>query len=69
MATRKVTHLNIWMNGLLVGQWGKKAGVEELSYAQSWVESEQGRPLSVSLPFNRTGADFVRRQLPVSPPK
>jgi serine/threonine-protein kinase HipA len=51
MATRKVTHLNIWMNGLLVGQWGKKAGVEELSYAQSWVESEQGRPLSLSLPF------------------
>lgn len=51
MAKRKITYLNIWMNGELVGQWGKKSGVEELIYAQSWVDSEQGRPLSLSLPF------------------
>ncbi len=51
MAKRKITHLNIWMNGALVGEWGKKAGVEELTYAQSWVDSKQGRPLSLSLPF------------------
>ena len=30
---------------------GEKTGIEELSYAQSWGESEQGRPLSLSLPF------------------
>ncbi|MFT5758905.1 MAG: serine/threonine-protein kinase HipA [Alteromonadaceae bacterium] len=51
MAKRKITHLNIWMNGVLVGDWRKKAGVEELIYAQSWVDSKQGRPLSLSLPF------------------
>ncbi len=51
MAKRKITHLNIWMNGVFVGNWGKKAGVEELTYAQSWVDSKQGRPLSLSLPF------------------
>lgn len=51
MAKRKVSHLNIWMNGVFVGRWGKKSGVEELTYAQSWVESAQGRPLSLSLPF------------------
>ena len=51
MAKRKIMHLNIWMNGVFVGQWGKKHGVEELSYAQSWVDSAQGRPLSLSLPF------------------
>lgn len=51
MAKGKITYLNIWMNGILVGQWGKKSGVEELTYAQSWVDSEQGRPLSLSLPF------------------
>ncbi len=50
MAKRKITHLNIWMNGIFVGEWGKKSGVEELTYAQSWVDSEQGRPLSLSLP-------------------
>ncbi|NQY34415.1 MAG: type II toxin-antitoxin system HipA family toxin [Alteromonadaceae bacterium] len=39
------------MNGVLVGQWGKKAGIEELTYAQSWIDSDKGRPLSLSLPF------------------
>jgi len=51
MAKRKITHLNIWMNGILVGEWGRNAGVEELTYAQSWVDNERGRPLSLSLPF------------------
>jgi serine/threonine-protein kinase HipA len=51
MAKGKTTHLNIWMNGLLVGQWGKSGGVEELIYTQSWIDSKQGRPLSLSLPF------------------
>ena len=51
MAKRKLSYLNIWMNGVHVGQWAKKSGVEELSYAQSWIESKQGRPLSLSLPF------------------
>jgi serine/threonine-protein kinase HipA len=51
MATRKISHLNIWMNGELVGHWCKQAGVEELKYVQSWIDNEKGRPLSISLPF------------------
>ncbi len=51
MAKHKISHLNIWMNGVLVGEWGKKAGIAELTYAQSWVDHKQGRPLSLSLPF------------------
>ena len=51
MAKRKISHLNIWMNGIFVGQWLRKSGTEELSYAQTWVDSEEGRPLSLSLPF------------------
>jgi len=51
MAKRKVTHLNIWMNGVLVGKWRINSGVEELTYAQSWLDNDRGRPLSLSLPF------------------
>jgi len=43
--------LNIWMNGVYVGFWQRKLGVEELYYDLAWVDSEQGRPLSLSLPF------------------
>ncbi|NQY63228.1 MAG: type II toxin-antitoxin system HipA family toxin [Alteromonadaceae bacterium] len=52
MATaRRISKLHIWMNGVFVGYWQKKLGVEELQYVDSWVESEIGRPLSISLPF------------------
>ncbi len=51
MAKRALKQLKIWMNGEYVGYWGKKAGVEELQYDESWVESDRGRPLSLSLPF------------------
>jgi len=47
----KVSTLDIWMNGIYVGYWQKKLGVEELYYDQSWVDNDQGRPLSLSLPF------------------
>lgn len=50
-AAKKINKLNIWMNGEHVGYWSKKAGVEELQYASSWIDSEQGRGLSLSLPF------------------
>ena len=47
----KQNKLNIWMNGIYVGYWQRVAGIEELYYDQAWVDSEQGRPLSLSLPF------------------
>ena len=43
--------LNIWMNGVYVGSWKRSLGVDELRYDQSWVDSSQGRALSLSLSF------------------
>ena len=44
--------LYLWMNGNFVGTWSMKARVgETLQYDNSWITSEYGRPLSLSLPF------------------
>lgn len=44
------------MNGLPVGRWSiNSSGQHELVYDSAWIESEQGRPLSLSLPFNFDG--------------
>jgi serine/threonine-protein kinase HipA len=48
---RQLLNLNIWMNGLLVGQWEKTRTGELLRYFDEWIHHEQGRPLSLSLPF------------------
>ena len=48
----KTSTLNVWVNGKLAGQWRVPARSEmELQYEKSWVDSEEGRPLSLSLPF------------------
>ena len=39
------------MNGLAVGYWEKSSGSERLVYFDDWIADEQGRPLSLSLPF------------------
>jgi serine/threonine-protein kinase HipA len=43
--------LNLWMNGLPVGTWETTRDGEKLTYFEAWIEDEQGRPLSLSLPF------------------
>jgi serine/threonine-protein kinase HipA len=43
--------LDLWMNGLAVGYWEKASGGERLVYFDNWIDDEQGRPLSLSLPF------------------
>src|SRR5690606_18824081 len=44
--------LHLWMNGEFVGTWGVRPHVgETVQYDDNWVSSEQGRPLSLSLPF------------------
>jgi serine/threonine-protein kinase HipA len=48
---RRVQSLNIWMNGLLVGQWENTRSGALLRYFDEWIHHEQGRPLSLSLPF------------------
>ncbi|RDJ98075.1 type II toxin-antitoxin system HipA family toxin [Paraburkholderia lacunae] len=43
--------LNLWMNGLPVGTWETTRDGERLTYFEDWIADEQGRPLSLSLPF------------------
>jgi len=44
--------LGIWANGVRVGRWTLTGrGDAELQYDPVWVNSDIGRPLSLSLPF------------------
>ncbi|MFM0391853.1 type II toxin-antitoxin system HipA family toxin [Paraburkholderia phytofirmans] len=43
--------LSLWMNGLPVGTWETTRDGEKLTYFEDWIADEQGRPLSLSLPF------------------
>jgi serine/threonine-protein kinase HipA len=43
--------LNLWMNGLPVATWETTRDGEKLTYFDDWIADEQGRPLSLSLPF------------------
>ena len=47
----KTKRLNIWMNGIPVGYWDATRQGERLGYFDDWLADEQGRPLSLSLPF------------------
>lgn len=45
--------LSVWVNGKLAGEWRIPVrGEMEFQYDLTWVESEEGRPLSLSLPFS-----------------
>ena len=45
--------LSVWINGQLAGEWRIPArGDIEFQYDPTWVESEDGRPLSLALPFS-----------------
>lgn len=44
--------LGLWMNGTYVGAWSLGLNAPDtLQYDPDWTRSEQGRPLSLSLPF------------------
>jgi serine/threonine-protein kinase HipA len=44
--------LGLWMNGARVGTWSLAPNAADtLQYDSAWAQSEQGRPLSLSLPF------------------
>lgn len=44
--------LGLWMNGVFVGVWSQAPNAPDtLQYDLGWTNSEQGRPLSLSLPF------------------
>lgn len=61
MATRRITALDVWMNGLYVGRWERaRSGLHRFSYSPDWVGAPEGRPLSLSLPFARSyGPDRI----------
>ena len=43
--------LSVWVNGNLAGEWSIPArGDMAFQYDPAWVESEEGRPLSLPLP-------------------
>ncbi len=43
--------LALYMNGERVGIWRLTTGNEELEYAESWLQSPRGRPISLRFPF------------------
>ena len=44
-------HLDLWMNGQYLGIWSRNSSRETLTYSQQWFDAPEGRPLSLSLPF------------------
>ncbi len=57
-----VATLDLWMNGSLVGHWTRHSGADQLVYHREWIESPEGRPLSLSLPYPRqTDRDVTLR--------
>ncbi|MGP8471549.1 type II toxin-antitoxin system HipA family toxin [Burkholderia sp. PR2] len=68
--------LDLWMNGIPVGYWEVRRGIERLVYLPAWVDDPQGRPLSLSLPFTPGNqphqgaivADYFDNLLPDSQP-
>jgi len=50
--TRSTRTLGLWMNGACVGSWSLGPSASDtLQYDPEWTRSEQGRPLSLSMPF------------------
>jgi serine/threonine-protein kinase HipA len=55
------------MNGLHVGRWERsRSGNDRLLYDRAWMDSPEGRPLSLSLPFAGTNAQG--ESVPLSSP-
>jgi serine/threonine-protein kinase HipA len=71
-----IRSLTLWMNGLPVGTWETTRDGEKLSYFEDWITDEQGRPLSLSLPFTagnqpyrgQVVSDYFDNLLPDSKP-
>ncbi len=50
--------LNVWLNGIPVGRWTNAANNSTFEYFSSWPGHEQGRPLSLSMPFRADNAAY-----------
>ena len=60
MARRtKSKRLDVWMNGERVGHWNITAqGQHEFRYEQAWVDAEDARPISLSMPLQPPEAPY-----------
>lgn len=60
MGRRSKRHrLCLWMNGLYVGVWQiDSRGEHELAYDPAWIDSELGRPVSLSMPLRPAQAPY-----------
>lgn len=60
MARRaKSKRLAVWMNGERVGNWNITAqGQHEFRYEQAWVDAEDARPISLSMPLQPPEAPY-----------
>ncbi|MES2297945.1 MAG: type II toxin-antitoxin system HipA family toxin [Pseudomonadota bacterium] len=50
--------LNVWLNGVPVGQWNNAGNKPTFQYFDEWLIHEQGRPLSLSMPFRPDNAPY-----------
>jgi len=57
--TRKTLELTLWMNGESVGVWRiTSQGEHQLHYADDWIRSPSGRPISLSMPLRPSEAPY-----------
>lgn len=57
--SRKTLELTLWMNGESVGVWRlNPQGEHELHYADDWIRSPLGRPVSLSMPLRPPDAPY-----------
>ena len=50
--------LNVWLNGIPAGRWTSAANNSTFQYFDQWLAHEQGRPLSLSMPFRPDNAAY-----------
>jgi serine/threonine-protein kinase HipA len=67
VATRKKRNaqntLALYMNGERVGTWRLMAGEDTLEYADNWVQSPRGRPISLRFPFAPSARRYTGREV------
>ncbi|MDD5280729.1 MULTISPECIES: type II toxin-antitoxin system HipA family toxin [Acidithiobacillus] len=56
--SRSSKALELWMNGVLVGTWSVTRTNHLFAYAQTWLQHDQRRPISLSLPLAQGTTPF-----------
>jgi HipA-like protein len=56
--SRNRGRLNVWLNGVPAGQWNNAGSTPTFKYFDEWLAHEQGRPLSLSMPFRPDNGSY-----------